>query len=140
MADIDEEEHPSIWFLTREQTLILHRQGIERYTPGEPLDIVNNANLESALAQPQATLAGQFLYDSAAKMAAAYMFSFASNHAFLQGNKRLALSASTTFLRMNGYRLALTDDEAADLILQIATGEIEQDQAAEIVEGAIEIR
>ena len=136
MADVEEEQCAPILFLTRDQVLILHRYGIERYTPGEPREIINESGLQSALQQPEQTWDGQYIYDIA-KMAAAYMFSFASNHAFLQGNKRLALATCSTFLRINGYRLTLTEDEGADLVLRIVNGRIEQDQVAEILGDAM---
>jgi death on curing protein len=43
----------------------------------------------------------------------------------VDGNKRLALAAAIAFFGINGYRLTLTNDEAYDLIIDIATGDLD---------------
>ena len=57
------------------------------------------------------------------------MHSLCCNHALVDGNKRLALLGTVVFLRINGYRLDLTDDEAFRLTISIAAG---KQDAAEI--------
>jgi death-on-curing protein len=59
--------------------------------------------------------------------AAALMHSLACNHALVDGNKRLALLATVVFLRVNGHRLDLTDDEAFDLTMSVAAGQLDAD-------------
>jgi death-on-curing protein len=53
------------------------------------------------------------------------MHSLAGNHALVDGNKRLALLATAVFLRINGYRLDMTDDEAFDLTVSVAAGQLD---------------
>ncbi len=53
------------------------------------------------------------------------MHSLACNHALVDGNKRLALLATVVFLRINGYVLDLTDDEAFDLTMSVAAGQLD---------------
>ncbi|HAM21699.1 MAG TPA: type II toxin-antitoxin system death-on-curing family toxin, partial [Actinobacteria bacterium] len=53
---------------------------------------------------------------------AALVHSIAKNHALVDGNKRLALGALIAFLGMNGQRLTLSNDQAHDLIIDIASG------------------
>ena len=100
------------------------------------LDLVNTLNagpvrdiglLDSACHRPQAGLLGQEAYPTLAGKAAALMHSLAGNHALVDGNKRLALLATVVFLRINGYRLELTDDEAFDLTLSVAAGQLDAD-------------
>ena len=79
--------------------------------------------LDSASHRPQAAFFGQDAYPSLTGKAAALMHSIAGNHALADGNKRLALLAAAVFLRINGYRLDLTDDEAFDLTLSVAAGQ-----------------
>lgn len=86
--------------------------------------------LESAVARPQATVFGQEAYPTLAGKAAALCHSIARNRALVDGNKRLALAAVMAFLGLNGYRLTLTEDEAYDLIMAVASGDI--DDVAEI--------
>lgn len=86
--------------------------------------------LDSACHRPRAGLFGQEAYLTLAGKAAALMHSLAGNHALVDGNKRLALLATVVFLRINRYRLDLTDDEAFDLVLSVATGRLGADEIA----------
>ena len=81
--------------------------------------------LESALARPRASAFGEDAYPSVHEKAAALMHSLARNHALVDGNKRLALAGTLAFLGMNGIRLTLTNDEAYDLVIDVATGELD---------------
>jgi death on curing protein len=83
--------------------------------------------LDSACHRPQAGLFGREAYPTLAGKAAALMHSLACNHALVDGNKRLALLATVVFLRVNGHRLDLTDDEAFDLTLSVAAGQLDAD-------------
>ena len=81
--------------------------------------------LDSACHRPQAGLLGQEAYPTLAGKAGALMHSLASNHALVDGNKRLALLATAVFVRINGYHLDLTDDEAFDLTVLVAAGQLD---------------
>lgn len=81
--------------------------------------------LESALARPQATVFGADAYGSVEEKAAALLHSLARNHALVDGNKRLALAATIAFLGVNGRRLTLSNDQAYDLIIAVAAGELD---------------
>ncbi|MGH3548930.1 MAG: type II toxin-antitoxin system death-on-curing family toxin [Pseudonocardiaceae bacterium] len=81
--------------------------------------------LESAVARPQATVFGADAYGSVEEKAAALLHSLARNHALVDGNKRLALAATIAFLGVNGRRLTLSNDQAYDLIIAVAAGELD---------------
>ena len=81
--------------------------------------------LDSACHRPRAGLYGQQAYPTLAGKASALMHSLAGNHALVDGNKRLALLATAVFLRINAYRLDMTDDEAFDLTLSVAAGQLD---------------
>jgi death-on-curing protein len=81
--------------------------------------------LESALARPQASAFGEDAYPDIHQKAAALLHSLARNHALVDGNKRIALAATIAFLGMNGIRLTLSNDEAYDLVMSVATGALE---------------
>jgi death on curing protein len=81
--------------------------------------------LEAALARPQATAFGKDAYPDLDTKAAALMHSIARNHALVDGDKRLTLAAAIAFYGLNGRRLTLTNDEAYDLVISIATGELD---------------
>lgn len=81
--------------------------------------------LESALARPQASAFGADAYSDLHAKAAALLQSVVSNHGLVDENKRLALAATIAFLGINGWRLIVTNDEAYDLVIAVASGDID---------------
>lgn len=81
--------------------------------------------LESAVARPQATAFGADAYPDLDSKAAALLHSLARNHALVDGDKPLALAAVIAFYGVNGRRLALTNDRAYDLVIDVATGQLD---------------
>jgi death-on-curing protein len=65
-----------------------------------------------------------------AKLAAAYGFDLAKNHAFVDGNKRVAFIAPALFLRLNGWRLATERIDEIQTMLNLASGEIAEGRFA----------
>src|SRR3954454_22064613 len=76
-------------------------------------------------------------YETLEAKAGALLHSLARNHALVDGNKRLALAATIAFLGLNGYRLTLTNDEAYTLVIETASGQLDDvaDIAAQIKTG-----
>jgi death-on-curing protein len=83
--------------------------------------------LDSGCHRPRAGFFGQEAYPTLSGKAAALMHSLACNQALVDGNRRLALLATVVFLRINGHRLDLTDDEAFDLTMSVAAGQLDAD-------------
>ena len=99
---------------------------IAERTLGSDVAIRDHGLLESALARPQATAFGADAYGSVEEKAAALLHSLARNHALVDGNKRLALAAAIAFLGVNGRRLTFSNDQAYDLIIAVAAGELDE--------------
>jgi len=78
--------------------------------------------LEAAAARPRATAFGADAYADIHEKAAALLHSLARNHALVDGNKRLALAGVLAFYGVNGLRLTLSNDEAYELVIRVATG------------------
>ena len=89
---------------------------------GGPAAVRDLGLLESALARPATQLFGQAAYESLALKAAALMESVVQNHALLDGNKRAGLAITAVFLHINGCPLALSQDEAYRLVMDVAEG------------------
>src|SRR6476620_10704288 len=70
----------------------------------------DKAAIEAAVFRPQTGY-----YNSVEEEAAALMESLGNNHGFLDGNKRIAFAATDTFLRINGFYLDASDDEAHEV-------------------------
>jgi death on curing protein len=105
-------------FLELEEVLELHERQIEAF--GGTLGIRDQGLLESALATPRATFAGQYVHESLFTMAAAHAFHVAENQPFLDGNKRTGLSAALVFLRINGYRVVDPEETLYEAMIAIA--------------------
>ena len=87
--------------------------------------------LFSALARPQASAFGEDAYPTLELKAAALMTSVARNHALLDGNKRFSWYLTLAFLKLNGFRVEMSQDAAFDFILAVAQGKLELDEAAD---------
>ena len=110
-------------------------------TLGEGYTVRDYGLLEAALARPQATAFGKDAYPDLDAKAAALLHSIARNHALIDGNKRLALGAVIAFYGLNGRRLTLTNDEAYDLVMSVAAGQLDEvDAIAAILRNATQTR
>lgn len=97
--------------------------------------------LEAALARPQAIAFGSDAYPGLDGKAAALLHSLARNHALVDGDKWLALAVTIAFYGLNGHRLTLTNDEAYELIMDVAAGKLDSvDEIAAILATATEPR
>ena len=97
--------------------------------------------LEAALARPQATAFGKDAYPTLDAKAAALLHSLARNHALIDGNKRLALAALIAFYGLNGRRLTLTNDAAYDLVMNVASRQLDSaDEIAAVLHHATQPR
>ncbi len=81
--------------------------------------------LDSAAARPRSSAFGQDAYPTLELKAAALLHSICRNHALVDGNKRLALLATAVFLRANGNPFKLTQNEAFDLVMEVAEGSLD---------------
>ena len=110
-------------------------------TLGPGVEVRDYGLLEAALARPQATAFGKDAYPGMDRKAAALLHSVARNHALVDGNKRLALAAVIAFYGLNGRRLTLTNDEAYDLVIGVAAGQLDDvDAIAAILRNATQPR
>ncbi|MFM7425493.1 MAG: type II toxin-antitoxin system death-on-curing family toxin [Elainella sp.] len=126
---------PTPKFLALELVLELHLDQIASFggSPG----IRDQGLLESALAQPEATFGGEYLHPTLPEQAAAYLYHLALNHPFIDGNKRTAFAVMDTFLRLNGYALNLSDQQAYELVLAVASGQLEKPARSQILAEAL---
>ncbi len=110
-------------------------------TLGAEPDVRDVGLLESALARPQASAFGEAAYPTTHLKAAALLHSLARNHALVDGNKRLALAATVAFYGINGMRLTLTNDQAYELVINVASGTLnEVPGIASVLEASAEPR
>ena len=107
----------AVRFLSLDEVLAIHERLIETF--GGPEGVRDKGLLESALFRPQTGY-----YDDLVEMAAALFESLIMNHAFVDGNKRVAFFATDVFLRLNGWKFSIDPDNAhAFLIGLLERGE-----------------
>ena len=109
-------------FLTLAEVIEIHADQITRY--GGQGGIRDLGLLESALAQPEASFAGEWLHTGPYEMAAAYAFHLCRNHPFVDGNKRTALACALVFLELNGMSLRDPQGLLKEAMLKIASGKL----------------
>lgn len=81
--------------------------------------------LSSALARPSSSMYDVDAYVSLDEKAAALLESLCRNHALVDGNKRMAWTATVLLLWINGFDHDFTADEAFELVVGVASGEID---------------
>jgi len=105
---------------SQDKVLLLH-QLITQETGGDP-GLRDIGLLDSALESAYATFDGIDLYPSKAEKAARIGFSLISNHAFVDGNKRIGMYIMLTFLEVNGLKARPTNAEVVRVGLAVAAG------------------
>ncbi len=110
---------------SQEKVLLLHRL-ITKETGGDP-NIRDTAMLDSALESAFQTFDGDELYPTKEEKAARIGYSLISNHAFVDGNKRIGMYILLTFLETNGIRIHPTNDDVARVGLDVASGKMNYD-------------
>lgn len=109
-------------YLTVEQVLFIHMRLISE--TGGGAGIRDLGMLASAVARPQATFEGRDLYPDLFSKAAALMESLVRNRPFVDGNKRVGITAAGLFLRLNGYGLAASSADLESFTMQVARSEL----------------
>jgi death-on-curing protein len=112
-------------YLEPEEILVLHEVLIEQ-SGGSP-GLRDWNLLDSAVAQPRMTFAGQDLYPNVVDKAAALGYSLICNHPFVDGNKRVGHLAMEMFLMLNGLEIEASIDEQEQIILSVAAGQMQRD-------------
>ena len=102
-------------YLTTEDLLLLTR----RLGVGPVRDV---GLLDSSAGRPRSSAFGADAYPTIELKAAALLHSVAANHCLVDGNKRLAFLAAMVFLDLNEYDVDLTDDEAFEVTMDVASG------------------
>jgi len=121
---VSEQEEP-LW-ITYEQAIATHSRQLRRF--GGAPGLRDEGMLRSALERPINTW--QYEQASLPELAAAYAFGLAKNHAFVDGNKRIAFMAMMTFLAKNGVAFSPDPAHATQIILSLAAGEVSEESLA----------
>ncbi|MBQ2714581.1 MAG: type II toxin-antitoxin system death-on-curing family toxin [Clostridia bacterium] len=107
--------------ISKDKVLLLHKL-ITEETGGDP-NVRDLALLDSALESAFQTFGGEELYPTKEEKGARIGFALISNHAFVDGNKRIGMYVTLTFLEANGIKVKPPMGEVARIGLEIASGE-----------------
>lgn len=107
---------------SKEKVLLLHK--LIAAETGGSVGVRDEGLLESALEGAFASFDGQDLYPSKEEKGARLGYTLISNHAFVDGNKRIGMYIMLTFLEVNGIRLECTNDEIVEVGLSVASGQM----------------
>ena len=105
---------------SKEKVLLLH-QLIAQETGGS-VGIRDEGLLESALEAAFSTFGGQELYPTKEEKGARLGYNLISNHAFVDGNKRIGMYVMLTFLEVNGIHMDCINEDVATVGLAVAAG------------------
>ena len=108
------------------KVLLLH-QLITQETGGSA-DVRDYGLLNSALENIYATFYGKELYPTKEEKAAKLGYGVISNHAFVDGNKRIGMYIMLTFLEANGIHMMADNDEVANVGLSVASGNMDYNE------------
>ena len=112
-----------------DKVLLLHKLMAEE-TGGSP-EIRDEGLLDSALRSAFQTFGGEELYPTKEEKAARIGYSLISNHAFVDGNKRIGMYIMLMFLEVNGIKIDPTNDEVKNAGKAIARGDMDYEQLLE---------
>ena len=107
---------------SKEKVLLLHRLIAEE--TGGSIGVRDEGLLEAALENSFASFGGEEFYPSKEEKGARLGYELISNHAFVDGNKRIGMYVMLTFLEVNGIRLECTNEEVAEVGLAVAAGQM----------------
>ena len=109
---------------SREKVKLLHQLMAE--ATGGSVGVRDEGLLDSAIEGAFATFDGVELYPSKEEKAAKLGYSLISNHAFVDGNKRIGVYVMLSFLELNGIHIEAADEDVVSLGLGVADGSMEQ--------------
>jgi len=113
-------------WLTYEQVIAIHSRQLRRF--GGAAGLRDEGLLRSALQRPL----NKWHYEQAQlpELAAAYGFGLAKNHAFVDGNRRIAFMIMLVFVRKINVRFAPDPAEATAMVMSLAAGEVSEESLA----------
>ena len=111
---------------SKEKVLLLHQ--IMAEATGGSAGVRDEGLLDSALEGALAGFGGREFCPTKEEKGARLGYTLISNHAFVDGNKRIGVYIMLSFLEMNGIRLQCTDDELVDIGLSVASGRMKYEE------------
>lgn len=107
-------------YLSEADIINFNKMVIQKYSPKEPIGVLNKNSLNMIVENIKQEVYGQELYPSIEDKGAFLLYNLIKKHIFANGNKRTAYLTLKYFLLINNYHLEVKKDEAVDFIVYIA--------------------
>ncbi|MBL8266553.1 type II toxin-antitoxin system death-on-curing family toxin [Steroidobacter sp.] len=117
-----------IW-IEADRALAIHEQLLVEHGGGE--GVRDNSLLQSALGRPLNHIS--YANSDIIELAAKYTAGIVKNHPFVDGNKRTGFVLGVLFLELNGYRFTASEEAAAQAILELAAGALDENGFCEFL-------
>ena len=124
-----------IW-ITTDDVIQIHSRVIQR--SGGMDGLRDRASLEAAVSAPMQSFGGQDLYPTTVEKTARLGYGLASNHAFVDGNKRIGAMMTQLLLKWNGFQMSLRSGELADMFIAIADGSAKESDLLDWIQRHLE--
>ena len=124
-----------IW-ITTDDVIQIHSRVIQR--SGGMDGLRDRASLEAAVSAPMQSFGGQDLYPTTVEKTARLGYGLASNHAFVDGNKRIGAMMTQLLLKWNGFQMSLCSGELADMFIAIADGSAKESDLLDWIQEHLE--
>ena len=111
--------------LTVTQVMEIHEGVIDAF--GGSRGLRDRGLLESAIGAVQATAFGSSVFADLTEIAAAYLFYLCRNHPFIDGNKRVGMTAAIVYLKLNGVEPSPDSEKWERLVLDVASSSLDRD-------------
>lgn len=118
-------------YLTEKQIANINALVIEKYSPKETVRIVSPSALNMIVNLPEQYVFGTPLYPMIFDKAMILFVQLIKKHVFANANKRTAFFVLVKFLRLNGFKLVVTHDDAVEMTVKIAVDPITEEKLAE---------
>lgn len=124
-----------IW-ITADDVIQIHSLVIQR--SGGMDGLRDRASLEAAVSAPMQSFGGQDFYSTTVEKIARLGYGLASNHAFVDGNKRIGAMMTQLLLKWNGFQMSLRSGELADMFIAIADGSAKESDLLDWIQRHLE--
>jgi len=119
----------------RDEALFYHRELVRRF--GGADGVRDEGVLDASLNRPYATFGGMDLFATPEEKAAALMHGIITGHPFIDGNKRTGYALARLLLQDAGLDIDASQDEKYDLVIRVATGELDVDGVRSWLQGLV---
>ena len=117
-------------YLTEKDIITLNIYVINKYSPKEQIGVKEPTALNMLVNAPKQYVFGQEQYPTIELKAANLVRNLVKKHVFHNGNKRTAFMALIVFLELNGYKFMVSNKEAVNYMVKLATEDINEDEIA----------